>query len=73
MAGNLLEVKSATGESLIVISQSGWEGLTADNKKRLAKHGRILSPQIKTIEAIGGGSARCMMAEIFLPERSEIQ
>ncbi|MCC7159029.1 MAG: amidinotransferase, partial [Ignavibacteria bacterium] len=42
---------------------------TDDQKKILEKYGRIVDVDIDTIENVGGGSARCMMAEIFLPKK----
>ncbi|MCP3942510.1 MAG: hypothetical protein GY710_13630 [Desulfobacteraceae bacterium] len=63
--GNILQVNSAGGSPLIVMSKSAFEGFTPDQVKRLETHGKILSMDLTIIESIGGGSARCMMAEIF--------
>jgi hypothetical protein len=66
-AGNILEVRGANNKNLIVMSDAALGSLTTDQRKRLEKHGEILSSNLETIEACGGGSARCMMAEVFLP------
>ena len=64
-AGNMLELHNDRGEQLLVISQTARRSLTTTQIATLSKHTRILSPDIHAIEAAGGGSARCMMAEIF--------
>jgi hypothetical protein len=66
-AGNMLEVKSTGGETLIVMSQSAYDSLLEEQKTTLAKYGRLVYANINAIEANGGGSARCMMAEVHLP------
>jgi hypothetical protein len=66
-AGNMLEVRSAEGECLIVMSRSAHEALTPSQIQQLEHHGRILSAPLETIETCGGGSARCMLAELHLP------
>ena len=64
-AGNMLELHNERGEQLLVMSQTARRSLTTTQIATLSKHTRILSPDIHAIEAAGGGSARCMMAEIF--------
>jgi len=66
-AGNMLEVKNKSGETLIVMSRAAFNSLDNDQKATLQKYGKLLYTDISTIEAIGGGSARCMMAEVHLP------
>jgi len=66
-AGNLLEVKSKTGETLIVMSQTAFQSLNEQQKAALSKYGKLVYADINTIEKVGGGSARCMMAEVHLP------
>jgi hypothetical protein len=66
-AGNLLELATDSGTSLIVMSRTAHQALSDEQLESLAHHGRIVSVAIPTIEAIGGGSVRCMMAEVFLP------
>ena len=67
-AGNMLELHNNRGEHLLIMSQTARNSLTAEQTVMLSKHTRILSPDIHTIETVGGGSARCMMAEIFQSE-----
>lgn len=66
-AGNMLQVKDGDGKSCIIMSQAACDSLSNDQMQSLKKHGRILSSSLDIIEACGGGSARCMMAEVFLP------
>lgn len=67
-AGNMLEVKGAEDKRYVVMSTSAHQSLTPKQIAQLEKHAEILSSSLDTIEACGGGSARCMMAEIFLPK-----
>lgn len=67
-AGNMLELVGANQQKLLVMSAAAQASLTADQIKKLEKHATIISSSLDTIEACGGGSARCMMAEIFLPK-----
>ena len=64
-AGNMLQVNNTTNELLLVMSTQAYRSLTADQINRLEKYNRIIHSPLDTIEAAGGGSARCMMAEIF--------
>jgi hypothetical protein len=66
-AGNMLVIQSGNGESLLVCSRQSAESLSKAQKMVLSRHARMLPIGIPTIEAIGGGSARCMVAEVFLP------
>lgn len=66
-AGNMLEVKGADGRRYLVMSSSAYKCLTKKQIAQIEEHVTILSSSLDTIEACGGGSARCMMAEIFLP------
>lgn len=66
-AGNMLEVRGADDKRYLVMSAAAHQSLTAKQVEQLEKHATILSSSLDTIEACGGGSARCMMAEIFLP------
>ncbi|HCY85430.1 MAG TPA: hypothetical protein DHV36_09885 [Desulfobacteraceae bacterium] len=63
--GNILQVNSAGGRHLIVMSRRAFKGFTEDQIKRLEQYGKILPMDLDVIETVGGGSARCMMAEIF--------
>lgn len=67
-AGNMLEVKGADDRRYLVMSGSAHQSLTKKQIAQLEEHVTILSSSLDTIEACGGGSARCMMAEIFLPK-----
>lgn len=66
-AGNMLEVKNEAGETIIVMSQSAFNSLNDQQKATLEKFGKLVYSDITTIETNGGGSARCMMAEVHLP------
>lgn len=66
-AGNMLQVKGKDDQRYLVMSTSAHQSLTAKQLETLEKFNPILSSSLDTIEACGGGSARCMMAEIFLP------
>lgn len=67
-AGNMLEVKGAEDRRYLVMSTAAYQSLTKKQIAQLEEHTTILSSSLDTIEACGGGSARCMMAEIFLPK-----
>jgi hypothetical protein len=67
-AGNMLEVKSDTGEDLLVMSEQAYLSLTSEQITALSKHCRLIYAPLYTIEKNGGGSARCMLAEIHLPQ-----
>ncbi len=67
-AGNMLEVQDDKGNSITVMSQSAYESLMPQQRASIEKYSKILSSSLTTIETLGGGSARCMMAEVFLPK-----
>lgn len=66
-AGNMLELKGADDRRYLVMSTSAYQSLTKKQIAQIEEHGAILSSNLETIEVCGGGSARCMLAEIFLP------
>ena len=66
-AGNMLQVKATNGPAL-VMSDRAYRSLQPDQIKTLESFGPIIHPKLDIIETCGGGSARCMMAEIFLPQ-----
>lgn len=68
-AGNMLQVQNAAGQRYLVMSTQAYNSLTPDQVNTLEKHNPILHSDISTIETHGGGSARCMMAEVFLSEK----
>ena len=66
-AGNMLQVHNDEGEKLLVMSTQAYRSLNPDQRKKLESFNRILHSPLDTIETNGGGSARCMMAEVHLP------
>ena len=70
-AGNMLQVCNKSQDRFLVMSNSAHQALTAIQIKQIETHCSILSSSLDTIEACGGGSARCMMAEIFLPKKNK--
>ncbi|WP_366184888.1 citrulline utilization hydrolase CtlX [Flavobacterium ovatum] len=68
-AGNMLQVIGANDKKYLVMSSAAFESLTSKQKEQLESHAEILHSSLDTIEACGGGSARCMMAEIFLERK----
>ena len=64
-AGNMLELKNKEGKRFLIMSQTAFDCLTKDQKEYLEGECTILHPKIDCIEVNGGGSARCMMAELF--------
>ena len=68
-AGNMLELENKDGESVLVMSKLAEDSLNEYQKNLISKYSKIISSEINTIEMCGGGSARCMMAEIFLPKK----
>jgi len=66
-AGNMLEIEGSNGNKLLAMSQVAHDSLTQEQKDTIAKYAEIVSSSIPTIEYCGGGSVRCMLAEIFLP------
>jgi hypothetical protein len=67
-AGNMLQLKGAEDHSYLVMSQSAFDSLRPAQVQLLEAHATLLSSSLDTIETCGGGSARCMMAEVFLPK-----
>jgi len=66
--GNILEVQSVSKENKIIMSIIAFGAFTEDQRKKLMSYGDIILFNIPTIETIGGGSARCMLAEVFHKE-----
>ncbi len=67
-AGNMLQVENTMGEKFLVMSNSACKSLTSEQLSLLTSFNPILAPSLTTIETCGGGSARCMLAEVFLPK-----
>ena len=68
-AGNMLQVHGKDDERFLIMSQAAFDSLTDSQKAQINNHCKIISSSLATIEACGGGSARCMMAEVFLPKK----
>lgn len=67
-AGNVLEVRNADQQPLIAMSSAAHGAFTEEQRAILESHARIVHAPIPTIERLGGGSVRCMLAEVFLPQ-----
>ena len=68
-AGNMLQLIGANDKRFMVMSTAAHKSLTTEQISAIEKHCEILSSDLETIETCGGGSARCMMAEVFLPKK----
>lgn len=67
-AGNMLQLEAKDGKSYLVMSEQAMDSLTEGQIAQIEEYTHILSAPIPTIETYGGGSVRCMMAEIFPPQ-----
>lgn len=67
-AGNMLQVKNTSGEKFLIMSQTAYQSLKPTQVQAIEKYCEIISADLHTIETNGGGSARCMLAEVFLPK-----
>lgn len=65
-AGNMLQISNQDAKKILVLSETAFSSLTDVQRNTLAQYNELLPIPIKTIETIGGGSVRCMIAEIFL-------
>jgi hypothetical protein len=65
MAGNILQTTNRDGDKLVVMSQRALRAFSNTDIRTIENHGLIVPVKIDTIESVGGGSARCMMAEVF--------
>jgi hypothetical protein len=68
-AGNMLHIANQKGESLLVMSERAYQSLLPAQVKTLEKYAKLVYSPLTVIENNGGGSARCMMAEVFLPKK----
>lgn len=68
-AGNMLQVKNENGQSFLAMSSQAFQSLSPHQVEAINRYTQIIHSPITTIETLGGGSVRCMMAEIFLPEQ----
>ncbi|MCW5936256.1 MAG: hypothetical protein KIT11_02990 [Fimbriimonadaceae bacterium] len=69
-AGNVLGLRSITGEELIAMSKTAEQAFTPEQMDRIKHHARVVSADINTVETVGGGSVRCTLCEIFSPRIS---
>jgi hypothetical protein len=68
-AGNMLQVRGYEDKRYLVMSEAAHNSLTQEQIDKIQSYCPILSSSLETIETCGGGSARCMMAEVFLPKK----
>lgn len=68
-AGNMLQVHNNSGEKFLVMSRSAYKSLKPEQVSTIEKYSEIIYSDLETIETNGGGSARCMLAEVFLLKR----
>ena len=70
-AGNMLQVLDRNNNYVLIMSESAYNVLTPTQKNIINKYAKIVFSSLNTIETCGGGSARCMMAEVFLPKAKQ--
>ncbi|WP_234110809.1 MULTISPECIES: citrulline utilization hydrolase CtlX [Chryseobacterium] len=68
-AGNMLQVRNSEGKTFLVMSETAYKSLTPKQISSIEKYSEIIYADLNTIETNGGGSARCMLAEVFLPRK----
>lgn len=68
-AGNMLQVQNNSGEKFLVMSETAYKSLNQNQISAIEKYCEIIYSDLNTIEVNGGGSARCMLAEVFLPKK----
>ena len=68
-AGNMLQVQNQNGDNFLVMSETAYKSLTKEQIATIEKYNEIIYSDLNTIEINGGGSARCMLAEVFLPKK----
>lgn len=66
-AGNMLQLLGSNDIPYLVMSTTAYQSLTREQLSKIQAHCEIIHSDLHTIETAGGGSARCMMAEVFLP------
>ena len=67
-AENMLQVRNSEGKTFLVMSETAFKSLTKEQISGIEKYSEIIYSDLHTIETNGGGSARCMLAEVFLPK-----
>jgi hypothetical protein len=70
-AGNMLQVRARDNQTYLVMSEQAWKSLHSEQIKLLERHTKLLPIPLYTIEKYGGGSVRCMMAEVFEPIKNK--
>ncbi len=68
-AGNMLQVRNSEGKTFLVMSETAYSSLKPEQIAAIEKYSEIIYSDLNTIETNGGGSARCMLAEVFLPKK----
>ena len=71
-AGNMLQVENKEGKTYLVMSEQAFKSLHTEQISHIERHTTILHSPLYTIEKYGGGSARCMLAEVFLPKKNDV-
>lgn len=66
-AGNMLALRTTGGQPVVALSAAAWQSLDAAQRRLLERQGSVVTAPLPTIERVGGGSLRCMLAEVFLP------
>ncbi|MDR1984419.1 MAG: amidinotransferase [Prevotellaceae bacterium] len=69
-AGNMLQISNNNGEKFLAMSSQAYKSLNAEQIRKIERYNNILHSDIKSIETAGGGSVRCMLAEIFFENKS---
>lgn len=72
-AGNMIEVRNRNGEPFVLLSDLAFNSLLPGQVDAITRHAEMLPIPIETIEKVGGGSVRCMVAGIYLPARSGLR
>jgi hypothetical protein len=67
--GNVIELADAAGNAVFAMSSRAWQAFTPQQQATLAANGTVAHAPLDTIENLGGGGARCMVAENFLPQK----
>lgn len=68
-SGNMLQLRNDEGKTFLVMSQTAYQSLKEEQIAAIEKYSEIIHSDLNTIEINGGGSARCMLAEVFLPKK----
>lgn len=71
-AGNMLQVRNDRGQTFLVMSETAYKSLNDNQIAAIEKYSEIIYADLSTIETNGGGSARCMLAEVFLPKAETV-